>query len=334
MNEVYKDIPNELSPFDENLPISFLKNVFNFQLEQANRVAWKIYDEVVQNSNEINGLKFESTEEKSRLVVDVPDETLKGIRDGSIKLVKEKGQFFAQLRKDGKYGEKLPIKEEAYNDGPSSFDMSVTMQLAAIQESLYIISNQIQLIDQGVRDIINGQQNDRIGLYYSGAAMFIESLSVTDEKMKRELISQSLKSLTDAIFQLTLTMKTDIQYLNNKCYEEYKKMRIKLINEKMNSISQCYGFIHQSFLLKSAIYNYLGEIVSSAIVLEEYSKFIKQNITCNANLLAQCDIDDKGTDRDKWKLLAKLELDVSKVAKQLKNPEDVVYLEVKKEELK
>lgn len=246
---MYKNYVNELSPFDENMPIEFLKKVFDFQLEQANRVALKLYDDVVQSSEDYKKYECTTSEEKMRLVVDTSDETLKGIRDGSVKLVKEKGQFFAQLRKDGKYGEKLPIKEEIYHEGPSSFDISVAMQLNAIQDSLNLISKQIQLIDQGVRDVINGLQNDRIGLYYSGAAIFIESLNVSNEKMKRELISQSLKSLTDAIFQLTLTMRTDIQYLNNKCYEEHKKMRIKLINEKMNSISQCYAFIHNSNMI-------------------------------------------------------------------------------------
>lgn len=68
-----------------------------------------------------------------------------------------------------------------------------------------------------------GQQNDRIGLYYSGVALFIESLNVSDDNLKSNLIAQALKSLTEATFQLTLKLQTDLKYLKNKEYDSQKR---------------------------------------------------------------------------------------------------------------
>lgn len=54
-----------------------------------------------------------------RLVVDGTDDFIKDYQDGVIKLAKEKGHVVAQIKNDGKYGPKLPIKEETYLDGPN-----------------------------------------------------------------------------------------------------------------------------------------------------------------------------------------------------------------------
>lgn len=42
------------------------------------------------------------------------------------------------------------------------------------------------------------------------------------------------------------------------------------MEEKMDKISQCFGFIHQSYLMKAAIYCECGEMLTMAKTLEEY----------------------------------------------------------------
>ena len=221
----------------------------------------------------------------------------------------------------------MPVKEEVYNEGWDSGQIAIAMHLKAIQDSLITVSKQLKTIDERVREVINGQQNDRLGIYYSGVALYIESTCVSDLEMKKNLVAQSIRALTDAIFQMTLIMQSDIRYLKNKEYESEKKKRAELIKEKMNNITQCFSVVHQASILKAGIYCKQGEVLATSAVLEEYSRFINGTVSSNAALLAQCDIADTGTEHGIWKSRAKLEFDVSKFAKQLKSSEKAVYID-------
>ena len=158
-----------------------------------------------------------------RLVVDVSDDFIRDYQEGVVKLANEKGHMVAQIKQNGKYGSKIPIKEEYYTEGPNSLDMQNAIQLQAIQEALIAISDQIQIIDENVKEVLTGQQNDRLGLYYSGVALFIEAYNVKDEEFKKQLIAQSVKALSDSIFQMTLALQVDIAYLARKEYVRNKK---------------------------------------------------------------------------------------------------------------
>lgn len=145
-----------------------------------------------------------------------------------------------------------------------------------------------------------GQQNDRIGLYYSGVALFVESMNDSDDNLKSNLMAQALKSLTEVTFQLTLELQTDLKYLKNKEYDSQKKMRVKLITERVSSIDQSFSVIHQVSMLKADIYRQLGEIQATCAVLEEYYRFINGTIAPNASMLIQGDIRDNGTGKGVW----------------------------------
>lgn len=316
----------DISPYDEAFPVMLLSDAFNDQLDRAEKVAMQICDDVAKKSLEyFNVGKLE--EDKVRIVVDATDDTLKDIHEGRIKLVEENGKLFAQIRENGRYSSKLPVKEEVYNEGWDSGQIAIAMHLKAIQDSLITVSKQLKTIDERVREVINGQQNDRLGIYYSGVALYIESTCVSDLEMKKNLVAQSIRALTDAIFQMTLIMQSDIRYLKNKEYESEKKKRAELIKEKMNNITQCFSVVHQASILKAGIYCKQGEVLATSAVLEEYSRFINGTVSSNAALLAQCDIADTGTEHGIWKSRAKLEFDVSKFAKQLKSSEKAVYID-------
>lgn len=328
MNNYLNGVITEVSPYDEFFPIKLLSDAFNMQLDKAEKTSARIYEHVVKNSWDYYVLPVQG-EEKSRLVVDTTEETLKGIHDGKIKLVEEHGKLYAQLRENGKYSSKLPIKEEVYQDGGSAEEIAVAMQLKSIQETLAIVTKQLEVIDERIHEVISGQQMDRLGVYYSGVALFIESTCVSNEEMRKNILSQSIRALSEAIFQMTLLMQSDIKYLRNKEYEKQKKIRYELINERMDRINQCFSIIHQATLLKAGIYCKEGEMLATGIVLQEYARFINGTVAKNSELLSQCDILDKGTTIGVWRSRANLELDVSKMVTCLKNPEKVVYIDVK-----
>lgn len=318
----------EISPYDESFPIKLLSDAFDMQIDKAEKTFVRIYEDVAKNTMnfDVQGLQGE---EKSRLVVDATEETLKGIHDGKIKLVEEHGKIYAQLRENGKYSSKLPIKEEIYQDGGNAEQIAIAMQLKSIQETLAMVTKQLGVIDERVQEVVCGQQTDRLGVYYSGVALFIESTCVSNEEMRKNILSQSIRALSEAIFQMSLLMQSDIKYLYNKEYEKQKKIRYELIKERMDRINQCFSVVHQATLLKAGIYCKEGELLATSVVLEEYARFINGTIAKNSELLAQCDILDKGTTIGVWRSRADLELDVSKMMTCLKNPEKTVYIDVK-----
>ena len=254
------------------------------------------------------------------------------IDSGKIKLTIEKGgKTFAQIKNGNKYGEKLPIKRETFARGNDPVQMANAMQMRAIQEQMQEISCQIESIDHSVREVIQGQQNDRIALYYSGVALYLEACKVNDQEMRKALIAQALRGLSESTFQLTLKIQDDIKFLSDKKYDNDKKHRADTIRERMQSIEQSFSFIHQASMLRAAIYCKEGELQAMSSVLSEYSHFIGGTIAPNAQLLAECDKNDSGTERGTWKSRKNLELDVTELVKRLDAPRKTLYLSMAQE---
>ncbi|MBW7571626.1 hypothetical protein [Caproiciproducens faecalis] len=316
----------DISPYDAAYPVVLLADGMKKRLAQAETAAERVYRAVVKQAPEIAQLQ-QSMRKGYRLVVDASESTLKAIEQGKIKLTAENGKTYAQLLDaKGRYSTKLPIKKEVFAKGIDPVQIANAMQMKAFQDQIETITEQISVIDHSVREVIQGQQNDRIGLYYSGVALYVEAQNVTDGDMQQALMAQSLRALSEATFQLLLTMKTDIQYLTDREYETVRGKRAELIGSRISNINQSFAFIHQATLLHAAIYCNQGELPAMLTVLEEYSRFIEGTVAKNAPLLAQCDVSDNGTENGIWKSRAKLQLDVAEIAKQLRNPEKTMYL--------
>ena len=335
MNEIYDaefiDLASskiqDVSPYDNTYPIFLLSNGLKAKLNEAQLVAKDIYKAIIKQTPALAQI-WQATQKEFRLVVDVGDDMLKAIESGAVKLSVEKsGKMMAQIRDaNGNYGERLPIKEEYFRKGIDSVQVANALQMQALQDQLSQITDQIQVINHSVVRILEGQQNDRIAQYYSGLALYAESRLVTDSAMQKSLVAQSLKALTEATFELTLTMQSDIKHLANRDGKHVKGKRIEYIDEHMQSVNQCFAFIHQAALLRAGIYCNEGELSAMTAVLGEYSRFIETTVGKNATLLAQCDVSDDGTTEGIWNSRAQLKLDVSEFSKQLNNPKKTIYL--------
>ena len=325
-------VSDDLSPYDAAYPVKLLSNGLKLKLAQAENVVANVYKAAAKASPMVAQV-YEATKKGYRYVVDATESTLDAIESGKIKLTTENsGKMYAQIREaNGHYGSKLPIKKDVFAKGIDPVKMANALQMKALQEQIQQIADQIAVIDHRVREVIQGQQNDRIGLYYSGLTLYIEARNVNDPQMKKALIAQSLRALSDATFQLGLTMQSDIKYLADGAYKVDKVNSVGLMDNRMNSINQSFAFIHQATMLRAGIYCNEGELTAMSTVLNEYSHFINGTVAKNAGLLAQCDIKDTGTEKGIWKSRAKLKLDVSEFERQLSAPDKTIYLGVSKE---
>ena len=317
----------ELSPYDPAYPISLLSNSLKDRLRDVDDAVHDIYIKAVQAAPSV-AEACHTAFQGSKYVVEMSDTVKQAIDSGAIKLTTNKrGETFAQLvDENGKFGSKLPIHKEDFSQRFNPTVVANSMQMKAMQEQLEEIEAQIQLIDRNVKDVIQGQQNDRIGQYFSGISLFVEAKNLDDSDLKKTLIATSLKSLSDAIFQLKLNMESDIKYLINEEFKHAKGRRVELIDQRMQSINQSFTYIHQATLMKAGIYCEQCELGAMTTVLDEYSHFISDTIAANAPLLAQCDIADKGGEKGVWETRASFRLDTSDLKKQIISKDKVLYL--------
>lgn len=325
-------VTDEVSPYSATYPVELLSNGLKLKLAQAENIAENVYRAVAKASPMVAQIR-EATKKSYKYVVDATDSTLEAIERGRIKLTTENaGKLYAQIREpNGHYGSKLPIKKEVLAKGFDPIQMANALQMKALQEQVQQIADQIAIIDQSVREIIQGQQNDRIGLYYSGLSMYLEAKDVYDPEMKRTLIALSLRALSEATFQLGLTMQSDIKYLADGEFKIGKGKSVDLIDSRMSSINKSFAFVHQATMLRAGIYCNEGEYKAMSRVLNEYSYFIAVTVAKSADLLAQCDYSDTGTEKGVWKSRAKLKLDVSEFSRQLNAPDKTIYIGISKE---
>ena len=329
--DLAEPVGREISPYDVSYPVVLLSNGIKNELERAQTVAENIYRAVVRGMPALTQVQ-QAMDKGCRYVVDASESTLKAIESGALKLTQENGKTYAQLRLNGKYSSKLPIKKEVFRKGIDPTQMANALQMQALQDQIQDVANQLVLIDGSVREVLQGQQNDRIGLYYSGLSLFLESRSVSDAGLRNALQAQALRALAESTFQLKLTMQSDIRYIEQKEYDKAKGKRKELIMEHMNNINQSFAFIHQATMLRAGIYCDIGEHGSMAQVLEEYSYFIDNDIAKNALLLSQYDLNDDGTETGLWASRSQLKLDTAELSRALNNPQKTLYLGVAKEE--
>lgn len=330
--DINGEVIQELSPYDMGYPIQLLSQGLKRTIAQAEDVADTIFKVVAKEAPMVAQAK-EAMKKGCRYVMDVSEEVLEDLDTGKIKLSVEKGKMTAQIREaNGRYGSKFGIKKENFRKGLDPVQLANALQMKALEEQIEQIAYQINSIDRNVHSVLQGQQNDRIGLYYSGLALYLEAKSVSDETLKKQLMIQALRTLSESSFQLTLTMQSDIKFLADKEYDNDRKQRVKLIDEHMTNINKSFQFVHQASLLRAAIYCEQGEVGAMATVLSEYSKLLETTIAQNANLLAECDTNDNATEDGIWKKRAGLKLDVAELTKQLTSPDKTVYLGLTEEE--
>lgn len=331
-NEAKFDLTNPntevLSQRDPQYAIHFFADSLRGKLAKANSFVEEVYTTVLKEASTTSQI-VKSFENGSRFVVDMSDSTKKAIDKGQIKMVTEHGKLRAQLRdENGHYGSKLDIKEEFYNKGIDPVQLANALQLKALQEQLQTVTDQIVIINSNVLDVLQGQQNDRIALFYSGIALFSEAQSIKNPEMKSALMAQAIRALSDGTQQLILTMESDIEFLTSRQYDKFRGKKLETIQNKMESINKAFGFIHQATLARAAIYCEQEEYLAMANVLEEYSRFIESTIISNANFLSQCDPNDNGTDIGIWNSRAKLKLDASELRRCFISDNQEYYLSI------
>lgn len=316
--------PTMMIPTDLFEPVGFRDLVLH-QQSYANRVLARVADvvgEAAFGKGVSDGLKKDV-----RYVVDMSEDMIKAIDAGTVKLdCKKTGEIFAQIRDgSGHYGSKLPIKKELIAAGIDPFSVGNALQMKAIEHKLNDMIDTLEDIGQDVSEVIQGQQNDRIGLYNSGLSLYLESRNIQNQEFRMLVVAQALKSLSDGNEQILQELRSDANYLLEGKYKQKKGKSAEEIQDRMMNINRCYDVIHRSFLLKAGIYYERGELQAMLSTMDEYGRFLQREIVPVAPQLAEFDRTDTLLQGGKWEKRALMLTDIGAIKNQLATT-NVYYL--------
>lgn len=267
--------------------LDWLNDEFAFEaLKYSIEKKTKESDEIIKK---IKANLIADNNDEVKYVVNISDEQKEAIKNGTLKLDSKDGELFAQLKENGRYGEKLSIKEEVQKQGLTQAEAMFAVELASIKEQLENIVEALGEIQGYVIDTIEGLHNDRVALLYSGIHTYIEASQMVNSPLKDLLIAQSIKSLNDSQAQLMQEFKYNLNYLVSKEYKKEKGKRKQTIDAKMDDIHRCFDVISKATLLKAMIYMNINQIPSMLVTFEEYGKFINKLIKPYAKFLVECD---------------------------------------------
>lgn len=257
--------------------------------------------------------------------VSMTDELKLAIDSGEVSLVTGKdGLVYAQIRGDkGRFGKPLPIEKHLEEQGLTVEQIELAMQMNAIRTQLESMIETLKTIEGRVTEVIQGQRNDRIGLFYSGLSLYTESRRISNDSLRTLTQANALKALSDANSQVIQEIRTSIEYLVTEQYKGSKDIT-KEIDERLFSINKCYDVVYRSSFLKSTIYYERGEIEAMLTSLDEYGRFIQKLIIPYAGILSELDKNEKFIEKGTWGAIANTLNICSEMREKLSAPEELL----------
>lgn len=290
------DINSALSLFDEQFTIQDFSASISDMDQSSQNTLIKVRRAVRK--------ALDKDEQESKYVLDIDKELSDKLHSGEVELVKVNGEPIAQIRDaNGKFGKKIPIKEELQEEGVSLDALQLAIQMEAINQQLKTIVDSVMIIEDRIKDVSKGQYNDRVGLYFSGLSLFIEARSIEDHSLKKQIIAQALRSVSDANSQMVQEIRESISYLINEQYRNSKRMTA-LIKEHLQIVRECYEIIFRASFLKAAIYQECGELASMLTAIDEYGRFIEKLIMPYAGKLSELDESNQFIEKGTWGQIA------------------------------
>ena len=308
MNEMVKTNDNPLWFIDDNAIAEYASDslageIFDLADAELRRKRRDVMNAIVATSPAAAEIA-KGMKRTQRLKLVFSDEVKKKLADGSYKLMKRKdknGVFKAVIVDgDNKIRAIADLKWDEVVKGVDPVQLTSAMQGAAIQMQLKEISDQLEDMSNAMEAVLIGQHNDRLALYYSGAAIFREALATSDVDRRKQLTTSSILALTEAIASLEATLAYEIKNVCSK-YDEGKGKFVGIksdsLREKMFLINSSFQTIHKATTLKAAIYYKDGEYGALTTVLSDYKSFLERSLSeSNAHVLYLADPGEKKID--------------------------------------
>ncbi|MFW7401932.1 hypothetical protein ACODG4_07975 [Vagococcus fluvialis] len=280
MNEFDIIIPNEAdlkidvtdtSLYDYNFEafsLSRLQDAANVQVN--NKIFNKLTNMIVENISSLGELKSLFDGQETELVADLSKVAKEKLASGEWKLgVRAKtGETYAVI-KDATTGRSqsfVTLKEKV------TTDLGMLPQLAAVQYQLKEISEQIQTLTQAVTRVEQGQYDDRYAGFISARQMVLEGLSLSDEIIRKNLLSSAISLNNETIGKLMFSIhRNSLEIIGDKT-------KLKDIIRLEKHLRESLSYLNASVQLNVIAYTTLGEATAVSTTLRNYQAFINQTL--------------------------------------------------------
>ena len=228
-----------------------------------------------------------------KLVLDISKETMRKIQSGELKLMHTKSDVLKAAICDpkGTIKQHLNVKYEDFCNVPNPAGVANSLQMASMRQQLAEVKEQLEMVGFAVQEVIAGQQNDRIALYYAGEQIYLEASQTQNEFLKIQLTASAIRSLEEAKSKMVESIKQDIAHI--KAYDQQDiKLKPKELSDRIIRINQSFDVVNRAALLKAGIYQDMNEIPAMMTLLQQYASFLSESINANARLLYDYDKSD------------------------------------------
>jgi hypothetical protein len=255
----------------------YLSDVINDTEKKNVKTVQKILNNLSTSSPAFATL-YEGLKKHESIIVEISEEAKRKLATGEWTWAnaKDKDDFFRAFIKNdkGTVVEHALLKKKDICNGVNVGQMAMAMQAMAVQKQLSDISEKLDVIFDGINDLKIGQQNDRLGMYYSAEFLYREALKTNDPILQKNLIAQALSNLSVSVEQLKQTTIYEIHKIRLKYSPQKQTFKGQIKQEDVLEIKKNLQVIHKAVALKTAIYSNCGEINSAICSLLEYRDFL------------------------------------------------------------
>ena len=255
----------------------YVNNLFR-DAEKKRKDEAKTLIEKLVGAAPVGFIIFEGLKKNEIIQLVLSDEAKKNLKNHKWNWMdaKDKDGFFRAVIKDenGKIREQAKLKKENLPQGIDMTQMAMAMQGMAIQQQLSDISEKLDVLFDSVSDVLAGQHNDRLGLYYSAENMFRESLKICDSSRKEQIMIAAISNLSTSIEQIKQTTIYEIGKINSNYDSKTHKFKKTVKQEDITEVKRNFQVLHKAIALKVAIYCYSAEYNAAVYTLLEYKNFL------------------------------------------------------------
>lgn len=140
--------------------------------------------------------------DKSYRVV-IPPDVLKRLEDGTVHWDRHADGLLGAIIRDNETGQiicQISLKE-------ISPELLSSISQLAVQRTLAEILQRLEVIDQKITDVLQGQRNDRLAIVDSGVHLYQQAIVATDLENRRQLLLSAIEQLNEGRQRLIVTLR-------------------------------------------------------------------------------------------------------------------------------
>lgn len=246
-------------------------------ISKINRALNKLYDErrqriinLLRQMPSLLDLANKLAEGKNYRAVISP-EVLKKIRSGAANWDKSADGFYGAIIRDSETGQIVAhVKLEEISP-----DLLTSLNQLAVQHTLAEIVQRLEIVDQKITNVLEGQRNDRLALVESGINLYQQAIAANNPETRHQLLINAIDKLDEGRQKLILSLESDIGFID-KIPRTFWQMLLysplrdvsEEVETKAKPVQQSFQAVLRASYVLASVYEALGEIQSLQVSLQ------------------------------------------------------------------